>query len=464
MTRPVESDVDRILDTFLETGPDRLSERVASAIRTDVHRVGRRRVLPWERTTNLFAVVGSGLALVVAIAALAVALSRPSDVGGPGPGGTPGPSALPTVGSSPSATRLAPLGYEAPGTIVFTRADPANDIGDTTWLINPDGTGEQQFPPGTQGVCCAVFSHDGSRVAIGTAGPDGSYMSTIFDLSGDYVQEDPIDCASFQSRDGIRYVPRAWSPDDALVALETWSDTDPTRNGIALAPEGRGACAIQIAGAHDDVPIAFSPDGTRLLFVRITDGEQGTLMELTVPDVSLTSDQAITGSVREVGVPGMLVTVNDYFGAPASWSPDGKQIAFAATDPSLPNGNMRIWVIDADGGDPVSLTADRAVYTGAEWSPDGRRIAFDRDNGSGWHDLFVVEPDGSGETNLTESFTPGVCCARWSPDSSALLVAGTVSDNEESYLFIVPVDGSPIAQVTTLPGWLTSYSWGPASR
>jgi len=76
----------------------------------------------------------------------------------------------------------------------------------------------------------------------------------------------------------------------------------------------------------------------------------------------------------------------------------------------------------------------------------------------------VIHPDGSGQTNLTADLEPGICCARWSPDSTALLAAGTATTDDESYLFIVPISGGPIAQVTTIAALYEDFSWGPASR
>jgi WD40-like Beta Propeller Repeat len=479
MTPPIRRDPDRVLEAFFEPGPRHLSDALAAAIRDDVHHTRQRRGLPrWDGTVSRFAVPLAGLgAVAAAIIAFVLLASNPTDVVAPGSSGTPHASPSTPGSAAPSAELLASLGYDAPGTIAFTRSDPS--VGDdTTWLIAPDGSGETQVVvdtnwggdafvyPGTG--CCLVFSPDGTRVAVGYddnsgAGGPGNWMQTrILTLDGADVSTIPVVCGGCGSVQQLNFVPRAWSPDGSLLALETWG----AREGLALAPVHGDDWTLQLGGNHHDVPVAFSPDGTKLLFVRVTDGARGSLMELDVPDDAALpgGGQSFEGITREVGAPGMLTTIDSYFGAPASWSPDGRQIAFAATDPSLAGDRMRIWVVDADGGEPVPLTSDASIYTGAAWSPDGHWIAFDRDGGFGRHDSFITRPDGSDLTNLTSSFAPGVCCARWSPDSSALLVAGTVSDNTASYLFIVPIDGSPIAQVTTVPGFYQDFSWGPASR
>jgi WD40-like Beta Propeller Repeat len=448
------------------------------------------RMQPRERTMNRRTIPLAGLGVTaVAIVAIVLLTSSPSDVVAPGSSGTPSPtsSAQSSPRSSspssaaPSVELLAPLGYNAAGTIVFVREDSQLG-GDAVFTVDPDGTGETEFRPADAwngdpisaqpAGCCAVISPDGTQIAVayedssGAAGPGTWLMTRIVDLSGTHLNSLPSFCGGCRSIQQRNAVPRAWSPDGSLLASEMYDDG--YQHGMAIVPTGGWTDWVFPGGEflQSDVPVAFSPDGTELLFVRLTDGDRGTLMVLTVPglsDISESPGLVIPAAVREVGTPGMLTTIDSYFGAPASWSPDGQQIVFAATDPSSVTRSMRIWVVGANGGDPVALTEARSVYTGAAWSPDGEWIAFDSGD-FGPHDLFLIRADGSGKTNVTESFSPGICCARWSPDSTALLAAGTVGANDESYLFIVPIDGSPVAQVTTVPGFYQDFSWGPASR
>src|SRR4029450_3747683 len=57
-----------------------------------------------------------------------------------------------------------------------------------------------------------------------------------------------------------------------------------------------------------------------------------------------------------------------------SWSPDGRQIAFASDR----NGNLEVYVMNASGGDQRRLTRTNGGGSSSDpaWSPDGRRIAF----------------------------------------------------------------------------------------
>ena len=98
---------------------------------------------------------------------------------------------------------------------------------------------------------------------------------------------------------------------------------------------------------------------------------------------------------------------------------------------------MSVRVSKPDGTDVVAKSPVAPFITSAHWSPDGAWIAYDAPGAANLHDLFLVDPDSDTTRDLTADFAPGVCCARWSPDSKALLVAGTEGDDKESALLAV---------------------------
>src|SRR5207302_1622395 len=98
------------------------------------------------------------------------------------------------------------------------------------------------------------------------------------------------------------------------------------------------------------------------------------------------------------------------------WSPDGARIAFSSTR----DGNNEIYVMNADGSGVTRLTNESNIGANnyhPSWSPDSSRLTFasDRDDaGSGDGQIYVMNPDGSGQTRLTNS--PGRDAAPyWKP-------------------------------------------------
>ena len=66
------------------------------------------------------------------------------------------------------------------------------------------------------------------------------------------------------------------------------------------------------------------------------------------------------------------VTTHDAEDIQPTWSPDGRKIAFVS---NRNQGFIQIWVIDADGRNPIRLT-DGVWDEHPDWSPDGQKIAY----------------------------------------------------------------------------------------
>ena len=75
-------------------------------------------------------------------------------------------------------------------------------------------------------------------------------------------------------------------------------------------------------------------------------------------------------------------------------SPDGQTLAFTRADAAT----ERVYLAPARGGDARLLSASAGAVP--RWSPDGKQIAFAANRGySGG--IFVISPDGRGERRLT---------------------------------------------------------------
>jgi hypothetical protein len=181
--------------------------------------------------------------------------------------------------------------------------------------------------------------------------------------------------------------------------------------------DGTGQTRLTDGSTHDEQPV-WSPDGTRIAFVRgffsdiwIMNPDGSRQLNLTnTPESSeyapwwsadgirifYSAEEAERHVMNADGSGQTLLPGEDPDVAPGSVSPDGTRIAFSA----FHSGSTKVFVMNADGTDRVRLTDMAGSESGPSWSPDGTRLAFDSD-AAGRNDVFVINADGTGLVNVT---------------------------------------------------------------
>jgi len=152
------------------------------------------------------------------------------------------------------------------------------------------------------------------------------------------------------------------------------------------------------------------------------------------------------------------------FGERASWSPDGKRIAFMRWNSTASPANGRaIFVVDADGTHVRRLTPWRLeAGDHPDWSPDGRRILF-RSGVSSYtrSNLWTIRPDGSDLERLTDlPPTAELFSASYAPDGR-WIVFSTTGRGGLPDLFAIRPDGTGLRQITRTAVWDSAPDWGP---
>jgi uncharacterized repeat protein (TIGR01451 family) len=149
---------------------------------------------------------------------------------------------------------------------------------------------------------------------------------------------------------------------------------------FTINADGTGEANITNSPEADEFEPAWSPDGSRLVFVGNSESEFTDLFTLTTDGASPTR----LTNTPELGEE-----------APA-WSPDRTKIVFIG---EIREGESQIYVINADGSNQVQLTNIPSVeHHAPAWSPDGTKIIFTRDD----EDIYVMNADGSNVTRLTD--------------------------------------------------------------
>ena len=128
-------------------------------------------------------------------------------------------------------------------------------------------------------------------------------------------------------------------------------------------------------------------------------------------------------------------------------------------------GTYDIFAANPDGTGLVNLTATPgADELDPAWSPDGRRLAYRRDDVRVSGAVWVMNADGSGQTQLTGGSAASQSDGRpaWSPDGTEIVLARSDSLTGDQGLWVIPAVGGAARRLTT--GGDTSPSWSPDGR
>jgi dipeptidyl aminopeptidase/acylaminoacyl peptidase len=298
-----------------------------------------------------------------------------------------------------------------------TRADSARDRNVTdVWMVSWDGTQDVRLTSSPDNETSPRWSPDGRHLAFLSSRQEGDGAQVwLLDRRGGEARR------VTEVKGGVRAY--AWSPDSRRLALVLEQETDTAR-----ADSARGTARPIVIDRYQIKQDYVGYLGTTRTKLALFDMESRRLDSLTwTLDAGLADDDA------------------------PAWSPDGTRIAFVRTAPSGPGApaNADIWVVEArPGATPRRLTDFPGPDVGPlSWSPDGRTIAFRQGDPPQYvlyqqYRVALVPADGSAPPRIAApSVDRPMSGADWSDDGA--YITSVVADDRARNLARIRVsDGS----------------------
>lgn len=333
------------------------------------------------------------------------------------------------------------LGATAPTTLGRIAFVSDRDGDQEIYVMNADGSGLTNLTDSPAEDNRPVWSPDGSQIAF-VSDRDG--QRDVYLMNADGSSQ-----TNLTNNSALDYLP-AWSPDGSQIGFVSNRDGHP--DIYVMNADGTGQTNLTNDPAAEDSELAWSPDGSQIAFRSSRDGNPDTFnLDIYLMNADGTAQTRLTD--------------NPAWDQQAAWSPAGSQIAFVS---GYPLGDDEVYLMNADGTGQTNLTNDPSSDGDPAWSPDGLLIAFgsDRDGNS---EIYVVKPDGTGLTNLTSSSANDDDLPIWSADGSKIAFvsrphsdiqppAGVSLPND---IWVMNADGSGQINLTNSPADDGEPVWAP---
>ncbi|HJR07117.1 MAG TPA: S8 family serine peptidase [Pyrinomonadaceae bacterium] len=244
-----------------------------------------------------------------------------------------------------------------------------------------------------------------------------------------------------------------FAPGANIVSAHSTGDADTfTRTGTSsAAPFVAGTAARYLSGNRQASPAAVAKAITSNATVGkvLNAGEGSPNLLLYRPNTKIAFLTQRDGGNQEIytmnadgseqtNVTNNSTAIDQY----PSFSPDGTKIVFS----SWRDGAHGIFVMNTDGTDVRRVATEPSWINFPVFSPDSTKIAYVYNQ-----DIYVINADGSGRTNLTPSTPRTETEPAWSPDGSKIAFTSDRDgqySNSNTEVYVMNADGSGQTRMT----------------
>lgn len=201
---------------------------------------------------------------------------------------------------------------------------------------------------------------------------------------------------------------------------------------FAISPTGNATDRLTTFTTGHNIDPAVSPDGSRIAFSR--DGEIWVMK---------------ASGMNAGGTGATQITDTSTVKLKPTWSPDGSRIAFVANSFDVDQQtDLEIWIVNADGSGRTQLTNNTVpIDDQPAWSPDGTQIAFvSARSGDTNRNIYVMDTNPATDDGVSLTANSSVPLYQghddhpsWSPDGSQI----TYSNNGDGDADVYKMDTNP---------------------
>ncbi len=308
-----------------------------------------------------------------------------------------------------------------------------------TNLTNTEATLYSNVSPAYTPDGNSIIFVSGRDYGVGTGGRNEIYRMNA-DGSGQ------IRLTNLFSRKGDEDESLIVSPDGNRVLFDNSDSIQSDKDVYLVGTDGSGLTNLSNEPDKDNFAVQFSPDGSKVGFTTYNSLSTADIVNIDGSNRVTISDPVES---RRFGSFGKPDTDNDGIIDGADNCPftaNSFRVAFSSI--------VDIWAMNADGTNLTRLTTNPATDDEPSFSADGKKILFTSNRSNSRDNIFVMNADGSNQTQITNvaggTTSDGNNNAVFNPSGTKIAFIGTrrISGNTHRNLFLMNPDGTNQTQLT----------------